>query len=177
MPMALTLTLAAAALATSGAALAEPGERPVREQAMTRDQASAMADRAFDRLDADGDGTIAEADRAARRQATFARLDADGDGVLSAAEFQTARAGREGRRDGRGERTGLRIGGMRQLARLSGAGAAADSNADNAISRDEFRAAVLARFAAADADQDGRVTAEERRQGRRRAGSPSDPAG
>lgn len=176
MHRALSLTLAFATLATSGTALAQAADPPARGQAMTRDQASAMADRAFERLDADGDGAIAEADRTARRQATFARLDVDGDGALSADEFQTAREGRRGMRAERGERT--RMGGMRRLARMAGeARAEADSNGDGAISRDEFRAAALARFAAADADQDGQVTAEERRAGRRGGMSPGNPAG
>ena len=57
--------------------------------------------------------------------------------------------------------------------------AMADSNGDKAVSAAEFRAAAEARFAKADANSDGTVTAEERKGSRRdgwRKQSPHAPA-
>jgi Ca2+-binding EF-hand superfamily protein len=97
----------------------------------------------------DGDGIFTREDLAA----VFARFDADGDGALSAEERPEAPRGHH-RRDG--------FHGLR----------GADTDGDGAISRAEWDAAVAARphadperaaarFAALDADGDGRITADE----------------
>ena len=132
----------------------------------TREQASAMVERTFERLDANDDGVLNDADREARQRARFDRLDADSDGAVSFAEMQNARersrerkASAPGDQRVRGEHRRGRggMGGMRHMAR------AADTNEDGAISRDEFRTAALARFDDADANGDGTVTLDERR--------------
>lgn len=164
----LTLSLALAALATSGIASAQTEQRPERGAAITRQQATQMADRAFARMDANQDGKIDEADREAHQRARFDRLDADGNGSVTFAELQTMHAERrEARTEARGEaRTEEGRRGGRGMAGRRGAGAMvrkADADKDGTVTQAEFRAAALARFAAADADNDGTVTPEERR--------------
>ena len=133
-------------------------------------------------MDADSDGRLTEADRAARmaqrHDARFARLDTDGNGQLSRAEF-SARADGEGgpqaRREGR-------RGGHAAVARVRGEGRGegmhggmmggraalrtADADSDGAVTQAEFTTAMLARFDAADANRDGTLTSEERRAAR-----------
>jgi Ca2+-binding EF-hand superfamily protein len=168
----LTLTLSAAALALGAGAVAyaQTPERGMRGQEMTRAQAETMATKAFERADANGDGKIDAADRDARNDARFARLDTNNDGALSKDEFlasherraeRTAQGGEQadGKRPGkRGERMGHR--GMHGM----GMARNADSDGDGAVSQVEFASAALARFDAADADKDGTVTREERRE-------------
>jgi len=158
----LTLSLAAAALAVGGMAYAQTNEheRPARDAAMTQQQVTAMADSAFQRLDANADGKLDEADRAARKQKMFARLDADSNGSVTLAEFQTAREDRGEQRAERGRRGGMD---SKHHGRMTGA---ADGDKDGAITQAEFRSAALARFEAADANKDGTVTPDERRSGR-----------
>ncbi len=52
---------------------------------------------AFDRLDADGSGTVSADEWAQRSEERFARLDANGDGEISESEFDARRRGRGGR--------------------------------------------------------------------------------
>jgi len=165
----ITLTMALAALAAGGSAYAQAGERTTPGAAMTQQQATARADKAFQRLDANGDDKLDDADRIARMQKMFARLDADRNGSVTFAEFQAARADRgdeqrAGQRPERGQpgkHHGKRGGmGMQHMART------ADANEDGAISQAEFRSAALARFEAADTNKDGSITPDERRAGR-----------
>jgi Ca2+-binding EF-hand superfamily protein len=172
----LTLTLSAAALALGAGAVAyaQTPERGMRGQEMTRAQAETMATKAFERADANGDGKIDAADREARHDARFARLDINNDGMLSKEEFlasherraeRTAQGGEQadGKRPGkRGERMGHR--GMRGMGHGMGMARNADSDGDGAVSQAEFADAALARFDAADADKNGTVTREERRE-------------
>ena len=163
----ITLALAAATLAIGGAAVAQDrAERPDRAADMTRAQAEARAATAFARMDANSDGTVNAADREARARARFAAMDTSGDGLLSFEEMQAHHA--EARED-RGERQGDRR--MRRGHRGGDRGMMGGRMGENAsMTAAQFTAAALARFDAADANNDGTLTAAERRvqmQGRR----------
>jgi Ca2+-binding EF-hand superfamily protein len=194
----LALALSAASLAIAGTAFAQPSATPQpgaerhRHGPLTRDDAAARADRMFARLDVNGDGALNPADREARRDQRFAKLDGDGDGAISRAEFDTAGAklgqrfaARGQHKDGRhsgphkfgGHRAAWgghhgRHGGLAMSARM------ADKDGDGAVSKDEFRAAALAMFDRADANGDGTITREERKQtrGMHRPGRGAEPA-
>src|SRR3546814_11175361 len=124
----------------------------------------------FARLDANKDGKLDAADRAAKRaerQAKrFARLDADGDGSISKAEWDQHGADRAAKRAERGEKRaaageagqgkrhamrghhGKRGGhhGMRMMGK-------ADTDGDKATSQAEFQTTAPARFDAAEANK------------------------
>ena len=148
---------------------------------LTRAEAMAAAEARFARMDASRDGRIDAADREAgrerRRDAMFARMDSDSNGSVTRAEFDAAseamdarraerRETRSERREGRADRRGgdrrgpgaraYRAGQRMEQARM------ADTNNDRAIDRAEFMAAAEARFARADSNRDGTVTAAER---------------
>jgi len=176
--------IAGALLATSGVAVAQPGEGrrgPAAE--VTREQAVERADRQFARLDADSDGrvTVAEArqgmqgrmerrearraERRAGRQGErgnrrFERMDTDRNGQISPAELAQHRAQRAERRAQRGERGQRGMRGGNRVEQMLGP--------DGVITRDEFRARALQRFERLDANRDGRVTVAERREVRQR---------
>lgn len=142
---------------------------------LTRAEAMAAAAARFARMDANSDGRIDAADREAgrerRRDSMFARMDADGNGAISRAEFDAAGDAMDERREarqearahrGRDHRRGpgqraFRAGQRMEAARM------ADTNNDRAIDRAEFMAAAEARFARADADGNGTISADERR--------------
>lgn len=104
----LALALSVASLAIAGTAFAQTSPAPdgakadhphawqhERQQTpMTRADAQARADKLFDRLDANHDGKIDAADRAARRDQRrdehFAKLDTDHNGSISREEFAAA---------------------------------------------------------------------------------------
>lgn len=170
------LILATGSLLAAGAAIAQPagGERSERAPA-TRDAAVERADRMFARMDANSDGVLNEADKAARMEQRFAEMDGDGDGMISQAEFMAAhetrakkraeRMAARAERQGGGERMGKRgwrggRGGVRQMIE------AADADGNGAITQAEFQTAAIMRFDRADADADGTVTREERRAAR-----------
>ncbi len=161
----LTISLLAgvAVLGASSAALAQ--ERPTRNAELTRAAAQERAATAFNRIDANGDGQINAADRAARQKARFDRVDADGNGAVSYEEFTAQHGKREGQRAARGERpAGHRMGmrgGMRGAAMMGMPGT--DANGDGTVTQAEFTAAALARFDVADADENGTVTAAVRK--------------
>lgn len=189
------LTLGAALIAVP--VLAAPGAGD-RNATQTRAEVQTRAAEMFAKLDANKDGKLDAADRAAQRaerQAKrFARLDADGNGSISKAEWDQHGADRAAKRAERGEkraaageagqgkRHGMRghhgkRGGHRGM--MMGK---ADTNGDKAISQAEFQTAALARFDAADANKDGQVTAEERKAQRgawraKRGAAPAAPAG
>ena len=111
-------------------------------------------------LDADGQITRAELDASLERR--FQAIDTNGDNQLDEAERQAAREQHRSRRaerrearsgDRRAKRGGERRGAMRTRI---------DANSDGIVSRAEFGARALQRFARADANSDGVVTAEER---------------
>jgi len=170
---------AAAALAVAVPAIAQMGgDRPAPGADITRAQAEQMATGMFARMDANSDGKIDQADRAARQQAKFQRMDSDSNGSLSLAEF-TARPQRAERPD-RAERAqrpaGERQAGERRQGRrgpggrhgggMMGMSRMADTNNDGTITQAEFTAGALAMFDRADANHDGTVTGEERRAAR-----------
>ena len=160
----LTLALSAAALMLSGTAYAAPGMMGGAD--MTRAQAQQMATKMFDRMDANKDGKIDSADKAARQAQRFAKLDTDKNGAISQSEFATAHADRGDRMGKRGEgkrRMGKRGGkhGMHGMHRGMGM-KAVDANKDGVVTRAEFNAAAMARFAKADTDGNGMVTKAER---------------
>jgi Ca2+-binding EF-hand superfamily protein len=103
----------------------------------------------FATLDADGDGSITEADLAARMAARFAQADADGSGGLTAAEMVAmAEIIRQ-------ERMTARL--AERLARI-------DDSGDGEIQMEEMQARAPASvhfFDMFDADNDGAISAEE----------------
>jgi hypothetical protein len=142
-----------------------PGARPMRMMAdTTRAQAEQTATTMFARLDANGDGKLDAADRAAQQQARFDRLDTDGNGQLSPAEF-TARPARPDRaeRGQPGQRAG-RHGDRGAGMRMRGMPAEGTTQA-------QFVATALEMFDRADADRNGTVTREERRAARPQRGN------
>ena len=156
----LTLSLAiAAALAAGGAAYAQTGPRVET----TRAEVEQRTAERFGRMDANADGILNAADREAARREMFDAIDTDKDGAISFAEF-------DARRDGRGvARTDLRgagEAGRRWVRGSRGAGRAADIDNDGSVTRAEFTSAALARFDRADANSDGTISAEERREAR-----------
>ena len=96
----------------------------------------------------------------------FAMLDLDGSGGLSQEEMATARAQR-GDRTGTetatrpARRAAMRMGKARTMLR------AADADGNRAVTRAEFDAALMQRFSRLDADNDGTVTAAERKAARK----------
>lgn len=147
--------------------------------ALSPSDREARAQQRFAETDANADGEISaeemtaarekrEAERAARRaerQAMmFERLDTDKSGGLSQTEMEAGKAlrgqargaGRGARPDeARGPRMGRRGPPVQRMLR------AADTNQDNAISREEFDAMIEARFAEVDTDGSGTITAAE----------------
>jgi hypothetical protein len=140
--------------------------------AVTKAEAMAAADARFAKMDANNDGSLNEADKAAMVKKRFAEMDADKNGAISETEFVAAHEARAAKRQDRREmrmgrggpegkmgHRGGRGGGMKMLAR-------ADTDGDKAVSKAEFRVAAEARFAKADANSDGTITADERKAGR-----------
>lgn len=168
---------------------------------LTRAEAQANAMQMFAKMDANKDGKVDAADRAARhtemQAKRFAAFDANSDGSVSKAEWDQHDADRaakraerkekrvaagetvEGKRDGMRGHHGKRGGhGMRGG---HGGWIKADADGDKAISQAEFQTAALARFDAADANKDGQVTPEERQAQRgawraKRGTAPAAPA-
>lgn len=157
----LTLSLlAGAAVLAGGAAYAQPTQQPrPAERQMTRSAAEQRAAKTFERLDANHDGKLDQADRAERQKARFDRVDADHDGAISYAEFTAMHAQHDGARKGRladrGHMRGRRGGARGGIIRM------ADADKDGAITAAEFQAAALTRFDRLDADKDGTVSAQE----------------
>jgi Ca2+-binding EF-hand superfamily protein len=172
--------LAATALAaTAGLALAQPpaGARPDRNADVTRQQVIERVEQRFARMDANDDGrftpeearAMREQRRTERANRRFERLDADRDGSVSRAEFDQARASRAERRAermagrGDGPRMGMRMHrpsghGMRGMRGMRMFGE------QGFVTREQMQERALARFDRLDADDNGIVTAAERRQ-------------
>lgn len=185
------LTLGAALIAVP--VLAAPGGD--RNATQTRAEAQAKAAEMFARMDANKDGKLDAADRAAKRtemQAKmFERLDADKDGNISKAEWDQHGADRAANRAERGEPRADAGEGKRGMRGHHGKRGGhhdmmmgkADTDGDKAISQAEFQTAALARFDAADANKDGQVTPEERKaqhgvwRAKRGGAAPAAPAG
>lgn len=176
----LTFSLAGAALLLAGTAIAQTAPTPSQatatpqteraaRPAMTRDTALEHAGQMFTRLDANADGQLDAADRQERTEdrleAHFDRIDTNSDNAISREEFAAMGEARHERLGGRmGERGGR--GGMGRMGHARELLTTADADGNSAISQAEFTAAMIARFDAADANDDGTVTAEERRAAR-----------
>lgn len=173
----LSLIAGAAALAAGSVAYAQSAPAPAAPQAaMTRAAAEQRAARMFDRLDANHDGKLDQADRDARLKARFDRADTNHDGQVSYAEFTAARANfaeaRKNRIAERNDTASARAGGsepradgprmaMRRFAARRGALRMALAGKDGSVTKDAFVAAVLQRFDRLDANHDGTVTRDE----------------
>lgn len=168
-------TAVIAASLTSAALYAAPGAMRDADGngVVTKAEAMAAADARFAKMDANADGVLNDADKAAMVAKRFAAMDADKNGALTEAEFVAAHQARADKREDRREKRmgrgnaegkmgrhgGRHGGGMKMIAR-------ADTNGDKAVSQAEFRAAAEARFAKADANSDGTISADERKSGR-----------
>ena len=172
-----TILGGAALVAIAGAALAQgAAPRMDRNADITRQQVIERADQRFDRLDVNNDGraTAEEARqahqqrRAERAGRMFERLDLNNDGNVTRAEFDQARAQRAERGAGDGERRGMRHGrrGMRGDRAHGGGHGAAMFGEQGFITQEQMRERAVARFDRLDANRDGTLTAEERRQAR-----------
>lgn len=155
--------LSLAALVLSSGAIAAPGARTAKADAdgngtITRAEAQSNATATFARLDANKDGKLDQADRAARMEAMkarrFDRLDTDKNGQISRAEFTAERPRREGAREGR------RGYGKPGSARMGAHGGMMRGGA--AMDQAQFVASAMQRFDAMDANKDGQVTTAER---------------
>lgn len=146
-PVLITLAVAGAPLA----AQEPPAPPPPPRQAtiLTRGEALARADRRFDRLDTDRNGTLSTTERAAMR----GKRRPGAIGEMPQAPARPDPSGADG---------------GRMFERY-------DTDRDGAISRDEFRAGVAAMFTRRDMNRDGQIDAAERSRMRdRRAGSADD---
>ena len=109
----------------------------------------------FARYDADHDGKVSLAEYEAGRQMSFQRMDADGNGALSFAEIDAATA-----------QAAQRGGPMADFIKArNDALKAADTNGDQSISADEYKAYVDAEFKKLDTNSDGFLSPEEMQAG------------
>lgn len=158
------------------------------------DRAAHQAQR-FGKLDGDSNGEVSKAEmqtaqearkakmaeRRAQREAKagqkmerrFARLDQDGSGGVSQAEMDAAREqrgemrGQRGdRAEAQGKRGGKRAGKHGGRDMMRGLVRQADTDGDRVVTRAEFDRTVAAHFAKMDADNNGTLTAEERKTAR-----------
>lgn len=167
--------LALLALGLAGGAYAAepmPGGDPLGDTTMTKAEFQAKGREMFARMDANHDGKLDQADRAAHEGQMFDQADANHDGALSRDEFMAAHQrgpmgqpgpaggkGPGGHRDG--HHGGGEHGGMMMLQM-------ADTNKDGAVSKDEFLAAHVKHFDMMDANHDGQLTHAERKAARQK---------
>ncbi|MCC6924465.1 EF-hand domain-containing protein [Novosphingobium sp.] len=167
----ITLGLSLLALGIAGTAIAAaergPGMDPLGDKTVTKAEFLASHGDMFAKMDANKDGKLDAADRAAHQGQMqgqmFDKLDTDHNGSISREEFAAAhqrggdRAG-HGQREGKhGEHGGKRGGMMMKMA---------DANKDGAVTRDELQAAAAKHFDMMDANKDGKLTKEERQAAR-----------
>jgi Ca2+-binding EF-hand superfamily protein len=166
---------------TKSEADAEQAQRSERFQQRQERRAQKMEKRGkgrdqaamFDRIDANHDGKITQAEADAAQQAheqamggkpahahavaiggLFARADTNKDGVVSRAEFDTLAS----QWHGRFERAGMHRGFAGRMFDT------ADTNKDGRVSLAEAQAVALQHFDRADLNHDGKLTPEERQQ-------------
>ena len=157
------LSLLALGLA-GGAYAAEtmPGGDPLGDKTVTKAEFQAKGTEMFAKMDANHDGKLDAADRAAHEGQMFDRIDANHDGSLSREEFMAAhQPGPDGHRT-EGKRHGAGHGGGMMMLKM------ADTNKDGAVSRAEFVAAHAKHFDMMDANHDGQLTQAERRAARQK---------
>jgi Ca2+-binding EF-hand superfamily protein len=173
----LSLIAGAASVAAGGVACAQSAPAPAQapQHELTRAAVEQRAGQMFDRLDANHDGKLDQADRDARQKARFDRLDTNHDGQVSYAEFTAARAQfaqarkdrvakAEAHRGAHGQAAEHRMtmrGGFRGRGGPMAMMRIADADKDGTITKAEFVNAALQRFARLDANHDGTVTADE----------------
>ncbi|MFC0590076.1 EF-hand domain-containing protein [Novosphingobium aquiterrae] len=163
------LSAVAMVLAAAGIAHAAQDQRgwggPDANATVTRADAQAKAEAMFAKHDANGDGRIDQADRAAMMGKKFDAMDTDRNGALSRAEFM---AGHQNHGDHAGMAMGDEGGKMGRHGGRHGRGGGmmmkmADTNKDGAVTRDEAVAGALKHFDMTDTNRDGKVTPEERK--------------
>lgn len=169
------LGLSLAALTLAGAAYAAPtpagGADPLGDKTVTRAEFMAKHAEMFDKLDANKDGKIDPADRAAHMGQRFDEADTDRNGSLSRAEFTALhdKMGPDGEKRGERRRDGDREG-HRGMGGGKGMGMhmirMADANKDGTVTRDEFMAGATQHFDKMDANKDGTLTVAERKAAR-----------
>lgn len=129
---------------------------------LTKAEVTAGLDKLFVKMDPNGDGKVTQEERQAMRQqrmdARFAAIDADKNGQISKTEFA---AKRQGRSEEGGRHMGRRHGGHGGMGMMGMRGRGADADKDGTLTRAEFLARPLAMFDRADANKDGKVTADE----------------
>lgn len=123
-----------------------------KESFKTEMRGHAMAH--FDRLDANGDGQISRAEWDKHLDAMGARFEGEGKGERGARGPRGDKAECGFGRGGHGHGHGHGPGGGRFFERL-------DKNGDGAVDAAEHRAATDRRFAAADANGDGKLSQDE----------------
>lgn len=170
-------------IAGSVALAATAGHGPMRFDAdanndgnLTKAELTASLDKRFAAFDTNNDGKITKEERDAVHKARFDQhfkaMDKDGNGQISKAEMEAAH---EARRTMRGEHgdmrgpghdgPGMRHGGGHRGGGHGGFGGRmekADANNDGVVTKAEFQARALERFAKVDADKDGTITKAER---------------
>ena len=160
------LSLLALSLA-NGAYAAEPmpGD-PLGNKTMTKAEFQAKGAEIFARMDANHDGKLDQADRAAHKGQMFDRADANHDGSLSRDEFIAVhQRGPMGENGQAGKMApGGKHGGMGPMMVMH----MADANKDGAVSKDEFLAAHVKHFDMMDANHDGQLTKAERQAARQK---------
>jgi hypothetical protein len=164
-------SLFAGGLAVSHLALAQDGVRfggprgdmfmmadANKDGAVTRAELTAALETRFARLDVNKDGKLSKEDRDLARQqlldARFAEMDSDKNGQISRAEFDAAHQHRDGQHDRMGH-------GGRGWGHKGPGRGMIDADRDGTLTKAEFMARPLALFDQADANKDGKVTADE----------------
>jgi Ca2+-binding EF-hand superfamily protein len=139
-----------------------------KDGVVTKAELTAALEARFAKLDVNHDGKLDQTDRDLARQqrldARFAALDADHNGQISKAEFVAgAQARREKFADMRKDGAGGRRWGGRHHGGAGGLGEWGRGGAgkNGVITKAEFMARPLAMFDKADANHDGKVTADE----------------
>ncbi|AEG50247.1 EF hand repeat-containing protein [Sphingobium chlorophenolicum L-1] len=137
-----------------------------KDGAVTKAELTAALETRFARLDANKDGKLDQADRDMLRQQRldkrFAALDTDKNGQISKAEFAAGHQGRDGKHDRMGKPGGPDGRGWGHRGWGHGMrGGPGDEMKKDGITKAEFLARPLALFDKADANHDGKVTAEE----------------
>ena len=182
--LALGLSLAALSIGSIAYAAHHEGPDADGDRTLTRAEAQAHSAEMFAKKDFNKDGRIDQADRTAHaiamRNEHFAKLDTNKDGSISRPEFDAAHSGGPdgGHRMGGHGMGGMGMGGAMMGGSDHGKGHCggmkmmqmADTNKDQAISRDEFTAAHLKHFEMRDTNKDGQLTPQERREARAKMG-------
>lgn len=146
-----------------------------RDGTITKAELTAALEARFARLDANKDGKLTREDREILRQQRlderFAAMDTDKNGQISKAEFAAAHQGRDGGHDRMGKPDGPEGRGwghrgpghgmMRGDPDGPGGPGRDGAGKDGDITKAEFMARPLAMFDKADANHDGKVTADE----------------